>query len=323
MSSSELWQRRAPDLSAAAPEMRTIRDVVRLGVSAFEAADLSFGHGSDNALDEAAALVLWAIHLPPDTPAEMLDCALTQPEVTDCIALLDRRVQTRMPAAYLTGQAWLRGLSFRADKRALVPRSLIVEAIQDALPAWVEAMRWPLFADGTRVLDLCCGSGSIAIHAALAFDQASVVALDIDADALALCRENIAMHELEQRITAKQSNLLDNCDEPEKFDLILSNPPYVPAHSMRTLPPEFQAEPEIALAAGSDGMDVIRDILVAARHRLSERGIIILELGHEIDAFVSAFPTLDFGSLPVTAGEEMVIIITHEQLQAAAKPIAS
>lgn len=317
MKTTEQWQRLAPDLSTAAPNMRTIRDVVRLGVSAFEAAELSFGHGCDNALDEAAALVLWAIHLPPDTSAEMLDCALTQAEIANCIALLDKRIQTREPAAYLTGQAWLRGLSFHADRRALVPRSVIVEALQDALPDWVESMQWPLFADGNRVLDLCCGSGSIAIHAALAFDDASVTALDIDHDALALCRENIAMYELGQRIVAKQSNLLDNCDEPERFDLILTNPPYVPERSMRALPPEYQAEPEIALAAGTDGMDIIRKILAAARYRLSEHGLIIVELGHEIDAFVSAFPTLNFGTLPVTAGEEMIIIITQEQLQAA------
>lgn len=317
MKTTEQWQRHAPDLSTAAPDMRTIRDVVRLGVSAFEAAELSFGHGCDNALDEAAALVLWSVHLPPDTPAEMLDCSLTQSEIVNCIALLDKRIKSREPAAYLTGQAWLRGLSFRADKRALVPRSLIVEALQDALPGWVEAMQWPLFADGMRILDLCCGSGSIAIHAALAFDEASVVGLDIDPDALALCHENIAMYELGQRIVAKQSNLLDNCDEPEQFDLILTNPPYVPERSMATLPPEYQAEPEIALAAGADGMDIIRKILAAARHRLSEHGLIIIELGHEIDAFVSAFPTLNFGTLPVTAGEELVIIITQEQLQAA------
>jgi len=319
MKPHQKWQRHAPDLSAAAAEMRSIRDLVRLGVSAFEAAGLSFGHGSDNALDEASALVLWALYLPPDTPADLFDCTLSRAEVDNCIALLNERIQTRAPAAYLTGQAWLRGLSFNADQRALVPRSLIVEAIQDALPDWLNAMQWPLFADGARILDLCCGSGSIAIHAALAFEEATITALDIDADALALCHENIALHGLEHRIIAKQSNLLDNCEVPEHFDLILTNPPYVPQISMQRLPPEYRAEPAIALAAGVDGMDIIRPILLAARQRLAEQGLLIIELGHEINAFVSAFPTLAFATLPVTAGDDMVIIITRDQLLAASE----
>ncbi len=317
MKTNPRWQRPAPDLSAAAPGLRTLRDVVRLGTSAFNAAGLSFGHGCDNALDEATALMLWAVHLLPDTPSELLDCALTPPEIDDCLALLDRRIQSREPAAYLTGEAWLRGLSFRADKRALVPRSLIVEALQDALPEWLDAMQWPLFADGSRVLDLCCGSGSIAIHAALMFEQASVTAIDIDTEALDLCRENVSDYGLEQRVRMMRSNLLDNCETPDQFDLILSNPPYVPAHSMGTLPAEYQAEPELALAAGADGMDIIRPILASAAQRLAPHGLLVLELGHEISAFVSAFPRLAFGTLPVTAGDEMILIITQAQLQAA------
>ncbi|MFK7963708.1 MAG: 50S ribosomal protein L3 N(5)-glutamine methyltransferase [Burkholderiaceae bacterium] len=317
MKTNPPWQRPAPELFAAASSVKTLRDLIRLGASAFNAAGLSFGHGSDNALDEATALVLWAVHLPPETASELLDCALTPTEIDGCIALLNRRIESREPAAYLTGEAWLRGLSFRADKRALVPRSLIVEALQDALPEWLEAMQWPLFNEGTRVLDLCCGSGSIAIHAALMFEQASVTAIDIDAQALELCLENIAAYGLEPRVSVMRSNLLDSCDTPDQFDLILTNPPYVPAHSMRTLPAEYQAEPEGALAAGFDGMDIIRPILASAEQRLAPHGLLILELGHEISAFVSAFPRLAFGTLPVTAGDEMILVITQAQLQAA------
>ena len=317
MKTNPHWQRPATDLTSAASRIRTLRDVIRLGTSAFNAADLSFGHGCENALDEATALMLWAVHLPPDTPSELLDCALTPPEIEGCIALLDRRIQSREPAAYLTGEAWLRGLSFRADKRALVPRSLIVEALQDALPEWLDAMQWPLFSEGTRVLDLCCGSGSIAIHAALMFEQASVTAIDVDAQALELCQENIAAYGLESRVSVTRSNLLDSCETPHQFDLMLCNPPYVPAHSMRTLPAEYQAEPVLALAAGLDGMDIIRPILASAEQRLAAHGLLILELGHEISAFVAAFPRLAFGTLPVAAGDEMVLVITQAQLQAA------
>lgn len=312
-------QRRcAPNLSSAATQLQTVRDLVRIAVSAFESAGLSYGHGSENAYDEAVALVFWGLYLPPDTPDAMLSASLTPVEIAAVLALITDRVQSREPAAYLTGEAWFRGLRFKCDARALVPRSLLVEAMQEALPSWLNSMAasldqqpgWP-----AAILDLCTGGGSIAIHAAHMFQQASITAIDIDEPALSLCEENIALHGLNDQVTTLRSNVLDQCDDATKFDLILSNPPYVPTQSMQALPAEFRAEPSLALSGGDDGMDIIRRILLASSQHLTDNGLLILELGHEIDAFVRAFPDLPFATLATHAGDEMIIILTSADLE--------
>ena len=308
-------QRHAPDLSKGAaglPGLRTLRDFIRLATSSFAAAPLVYGHGQGSCYDEAVALVLWATHLPPDTAEAMFDAVLSPGEIDTILSLIEQRIATRRPLAYLTGEAWLHGLRFLSDDRALVPRSLLIEAMHDGLAPWLDASDpdWP-----AQILDLCTGGGSIAIHAAHHFEHAHVSAVDINDDALALCRDNVALHDLEERITLHRSDLLNEVAQPATFDLILCNPPYVPDASMARLPAEFRAEPSIALDGGADGMDLIHRILAQARDRLSERGVLLLEIGHEIDAFSKAFAQLSFTMLPVAAGEQMVILLTHEDLQ--------
>ncbi len=309
--------RSAPDLNALAPLLGTVRDVLRAAVSAFGAADLQYGQGTANAYDDAVALVYWALHLPVDAPDALLDARLSPQEVGNCLSLIRERTISRRPVAYLTGEAWLRGLRFRADERALVPRSLLVEVLQESLMQWRSYIDpdqaehdpdWP-----ARILDLCTGGGSIAIHAAHRFPRATVLALDINEDALALCAENIALHRLGERISLRRSDLLGAVSD-DRFDLILCNPPYVPDSSMDQLPPEFRAEPVLALAGGSDGMDLVRRLLADARRCLDPHGVLLIEIGHEQAAFEAAFPTLSFAWLPVSAGEQMVAAIAAQDL---------
>lgn len=297
--------------------IQSVRDAIRVAVSAFEAAGLSYGQGTANSYDDAIALVYWTLHLPPDAPDTLLDARISADEVRACAASIQERVDSRLPVAYITGEAWLRGLRFKADARALVPRSLLVEAMQETLIDWrLDAQpemaganpNWPI-----HVLDLCTGGGSIAIHAAGFFPDADVIAMDIDPDALALCAENVALHGLTDRITVRQSDLLNDAGN-EVFDLILCNPPYVPATSMRSLPPEFRQEPEHALAGGQDGMTLIRRLLDGAAHHLADDGLLLVEIGHEWAAFEAAFPALSFTYLPVTAGDRMIVAIARTDL---------
>ncbi len=306
-------ERVVADARAAARELRTLRDLLRWAVARFESAGLAFGHGTDNAWDEAVSLLLFALHLPPDRLDPYLDARLARVEREAAIALIERRVETRAPAPYLTGEAWLRGLRFVCDRRALVPRSPVAEALDESLPQWL-ALHRPFAEDEPRcVLDLCTGGGSLAIFAALAFPDARIVGADLSADALALAATNASLHGLQQRIEWLRSDLFESLGT-RRFDLIVCNPPYVNEASMRALPPEFRAEPQDALAGGRDGMELVRRIVGQARAHLEDDGILLLEIGHEAAHFEAAFPALEFHYLPVAAGERLLVVIEAARL---------
>lgn len=272
-------------------------------------AGVSFGHGTSNAFDEAAWLALWRLGLPLDDLDGVAGRKLTADESADIVALIDRRIASRLPAAYLTREAWLQGVPFYVDERAIVPRSLIAEALTDGmLDAW-------LGENTRRVLDLCTGNGSLAVLAALAWDQVTVVAADLSADALAVARINVDRHGLAGRITLHQGDGLAAV-AGQRFDLILCNPPYVNTQSMAALPPEYQAEPALALAGGSDGMDFVRSLIAQAPAALNEPGVLVLEIGHERAHFEAAFPALEAVWLPTSAGDDQVLLLTREALLA-------
>lgn len=302
--------RLVPGPLQAARELLTVRDCLRYACTRFEAAGIAYGQGTDNAWDEAVWLLLWCLHLPPDRLEPFLDARLTARERRLVLELVDRRCRERVPSAYLTGEAWLRGLRFRADPRALVPRSLIAEAIEEGLEHWLpdEPPR--------AVLDLCTGGGSLAVLAALRFPQSRIDAADLSPQALALARENLALHHLADRVELHEGDLFAPL-AGRRYDLILCNPPYVNAGSMAALPPEFLAEPQQALAGGDDGMDLVRRILAGAREHLEPGGLLLLEIGHEARHFEAAFPALEFAWLPVTAGEDQLVLVSREQLEAA------
>ena len=277
--------------------------------AAHTASQLSFGQGTTNADDEAAWLVLWKLGLPLDTdftdPAQ--DVALSPEQIEAVQALIAQRMATRKPAAYLTQEAWLQGVSFYIDERAIVPRSLIAEALADgSIDPW-------LHPNTSRVLDLCTGNGSLGILAALAFPDVTVQGLDLSKDALAVAQINIERHGVQDRMTLAESDGLQNADGV--FDLILCNPPYVNAQSMAELPAEFKAEPELALAGGADGMDFIRTLLRDAPAHMSEHAVLVLEIGHERPYFEAAFPSLDVVWLSTSAGDDQVLLVSREALQ--------
>ncbi|HEY0877651.1 MAG TPA: 50S ribosomal protein L3 N(5)-glutamine methyltransferase [Zeimonas sp.] len=313
--SSATQPRTVADAASAARELRTLRDLLRWAVSRFEAAQLSYGHGTDNAWDEAASLLLFALHLPPDRLDPYLDARLCRDEREAAIALVERRATTRAPAPYLTGEAWLRGLRFLCDERALVPRSPIAEALEEALPQWFALHRPSPEPQPRAVLDLCTGGGSLAVFAALAFPQASVVGADLSPAALELARANASLHGVHERIAWVRSDLFASLRD-RRFDLIVCNPPYVNDASMRTLPAEFRAEPREALAGGPDGMDLVRYIVAQARAHLENDGLLLVEVGHEAGYFEAAFPTLEFHYLPVAAGDRMLVLIEAAALPA-------
>lgn len=268
-------------------------------------AQVAFGHGTTNAADEAAWLVLWKLGLPLDTDVsdEAHDIALPATQVASVQAFIEHRIASRKPAAYLTQEAWLQGVSFYVDERAIVPRSLIAEVLAEgSIDPWLDP-------NTTRVLDLCTGNGSLGILAALAFPDITVQGLDLSKDALAVAQINIARHGLEGRMTLAESDGLKNADGV--FDLILCNPPYVNAHSMSELPAEFKAEPALALAGGDDGMDFIRQMLRDAPAHMSEHAVLVLEIGHERDYFEAAFSNLDVVWLSTSAGDDQVLLLTR------------
>jgi ribosomal protein L3 glutamine methyltransferase len=272
------------------------------------AADLSFGHGTTNAFDEAAWLVLWQLGLPLDALDDEADRLVAPQELAAVQALIDTRIRTRKPAAYLTGEAWLQGVPFYVDERVIVPRSLIAEPLADGtLDVW-------LSADTHQVLDLCTGNGSLAVLAALAWPDVVVRATDVSADALAVAQRNVQRHGLAPRITLAQGDGLQAA--PGRFDLILCNPPYVNQASMLALPAEFQAEPTIALAGGVDGMDFVRQLLSQVAAHLTPTGVLVLEIGHEREHFESAFPRLPVVWLPTSAGDDQVLLIESSALTA-------
>jgi ribosomal protein L3 glutamine methyltransferase len=275
-----------------------------------QAAGVVFGHGTTNAFDEAAWLVLWRLGLPLDadlaTPGHAGMRALPPAEQQAIDTLVAERIHSRRPAAYLTGEAWLQGVPFTVDERVIVPRSLIAELIADGtLDAWLNAHTH-------QVLDLCTGGGSLAVLAALAWPEVHVDAADVSADALAVARINVKKHKLGKRIRLIEGHLFDKARGP--YDLILCNPPYVNTASMAELPPEYRAEPELALAGGDDGMDLVRELLWRAPSHLNPRGVLVLEIGNERAHFERAFPKLDVVWLPTSAGDDQVLLTTREAL---------
>ena len=284
----------------------TLHALVNASSARLERAGVSFGHGTLNAHDEAAWLVLWRLGLPLDT--EIDERPITPEQQAQVQALIEERISTRKPAAYLTHEAWLQGVPFYVDERAIVPRSLIAELLADGtLDAWLSRQT-------TRVLDLCTGNGSLAVLAALAWPEVQVTGADISADALAVARINVERHGLQERITLLQSDGLSALPGP--FDLILCNPPYVCQASMNALPAEYRAEPELALAGGQDGMDFVRGLFKDAPSRMSRDAVLVLEIGHEAEHFVAAFSTLEFVWLETSAGDDQVLLVTREALTA-------
>ncbi|WPQ36789.1 50S ribosomal protein L3 N(5)-glutamine methyltransferase [Achromobacter xylosoxidans] len=292
----------------ARQELLTLRDLIRYGVSRLNAAQVALGHGSDNAWDETVYLVLHALHLPLDTLEPFLDARVLDEERNRVLDLIDRRVTERVPAAYLTNEAWLRGHRFYVDARVIVPRSPIAELLDEGLSPWVQDAQAV-----DSVLDMCTGSGCLAILSALAFPYAQVDAVDVSPDALEVARRNVDDYGLADRLALHQSDLFDSLPE-RQYDVIVCNPPYVNSGSMDVLPQEYRHEPQLALAGGADGMDLVRRILQAAPRYLSENGVLVLEIGHERDFFETAFPELSPVWLDTEQASDQLLLLTREQL---------
>ncbi|MGB3425184.1 MAG: 50S ribosomal protein L3 N(5)-glutamine methyltransferase [Castellaniella sp.] len=290
-------------------ELLTLRDLLRWSISRFHAAELVFGHGSDNAWDEAVYLLLHGLHLPPDTLEPFLDARLLERERQRCVDLIHERINTRKPAAYLTGEAWLQGERFLVDERVIVPRSPISELLAEGLAPWIDD---PDAVE--QVLDLCTGSGCLAILAAHAFGNAAVDAVDVSADALAVAQSNIELHGLQDRVQALRSDLLSQVPSDRRYDLIVCNPPYVNEQSMKALPPEYKHEPRLALAGGDDGMDLVRRILAGAPDLMAPEGLLVLEIGHERAHFEAAFPGLEPIWLDTEATTDQILLLRRAQL---------
>jgi ribosomal protein L3 glutamine methyltransferase len=288
--------------------LATVRDFIRWGASRFGEAGLVFGHGTDNALDESAALVMHALHLGMESPGDYLDAVLSETERREVIHLIESRISTRKPAAYLTHEAWFAGLPFYVDERVLVPRSPIAELIASRFTPWVVPERID------SILDLCTGSGCIAIACACAFPDAQVLATDISNDALAVARENIDRHELAHRVQLLESSLFERIGE-RRFDLIVSNPPYVSHPEVQQLPEEFRHEPVLGLAAGEDGLDVVVQILKNASRHLAGNGILVVEVGCSQPAVVDQYPEIPFLWLEFEQGGEGVFMLELDQLR--------
>jgi ribosomal protein L3 glutamine methyltransferase len=287
----------------------TPRDLLRYAVTRFNAAKLFFGHGSAEAFDEAAYLVLHTLKLPLDKLEPFLDAKLLRDEVLAVLAVIERRVTERVPAAYITNEAWLGSYNFYVDERVLVPRSFIAELIPSTFSPWVSEPE-----SVENVLELCTGSGCLAIMMADAFPNAVVDAVDISKDALAVAERNIREYKLEGRVNPIESDLYTNVPF-KKYDLIVTNPPYVNSESMKKLPPEYLREPQIALEGGADGMDLVRKIVEGAAERLTPEGILVVEIGNERDFAEAAFGHLGLTWLTTSAGDEQVFLLTAEQLQ--------
>lgn len=294
---------------ATASPLLTVRDLLRFAVSRFTQAKLSFGHGSANAYDEAAYLTLHTLHLPLDTLDPFLDARLLPEEVDAVLRVIERRVTERVPAAYITNEAFMHGLRFYVDSRVIVPRSFVGELLHEGLEPWVGDS-----AEIGPVLELCSGSGCLPIIAAHVWPKARIDAVDISPDALAVARRNVADYKMEDRISLYEGDLYAPLPAGAKYDVILTNPPYVNETSMQALPAEYQAEPRIALAGGDDGMDVVRRIIAGAKARLNPGGALVVEIGNEHANVEAAFPDLEIVWLPVSAGEEQVFLLTYEAL---------
>ena len=286
----------------------TLRAVLRGAVTQFKRAGLTFGHGTHNARDEAVYLILHTLKLPLGELDPVLDRQLNPGELDAVNAILQRRVQERTPAAYLTREAWLGAFRFYVDERAIVPRSFIAELLRDGLAPWV--------ADGSRLgamLDLCTGSGCLAVLAAHAFPNARIDAADLSAEALQVARRNVKDYALGKRIRLIQTDLFDRL-AARRYDVILSNPPYVNAAAMRALPREYRREPRLALAGGRDGLALVRRMLAQAADHLHTDGLLIVEIGHNRTTLENAYPRLPFTWLETSAGEDFVFMLRKEDL---------
>ncbi|MCX7192267.1 MAG: 50S ribosomal protein L3 N(5)-glutamine methyltransferase [Proteobacteria bacterium] len=294
--------------SSASQNLHTVRDFLRFAVSRFYQAKLFFGHGSSDAYDEAVYLILHTLHLPVDTLAPFLDAHLTDIERSDVLSVIQRRVEQRIPAAYLTHEAFLGEYSFYVDERVIVPRSFIAELLRSQLSPWIAEPE-----SIGHVLDLCTGSGCLAILCADAFPNARVDAVDLSPDALAVAQRNVADYELAERINLIESDLFTQL-AGRKYDLIISNPPYVDAESVAALPQEYLHEPKLSLGSGDDGLDATRTIIKHAAEHLTCNGILIVEIGHNRDILEAAYPKLPFTWLDVTAGDQFVFMLHRNDL---------
>ncbi len=297
------------DYSAEATKnLLTVRDLLRFAVSRFNQAKLFFGHGSDDAYDEAVYLILRTLHLPLDRLEPFLDARLTDSEHTEVLSIIQQRVEKRIPAAYLTHEAFLGGFSFYVDERVIVPRSFIAELLLEQLSPWIAEPD-----ELGNVLDLCTGSGCLAILAAHAFPYANVDAVDMSPDALAVAERNVADYALLDRVNLIESDLFTKLSN-KQYDLIISNPPYVDAESVSALPQEYLHEPKLALGSGHDGLDATRIILKHAVQHLSENGVLIVEIGHNRDVLEASYPNLPFTWLDVSAGDQFVFMLHRNDL---------
>jgi len=297
-------------MSVLTQELETVRDWLRYAVSRFTAAKLAFGHGMASAYDEAAYLVLHTLKLPLDRLEPFLDARLTHAEREALLDIIDRRVEQRMPAAYLTREAWLGDFRFYVDERVIIPRSYIAELLPDGLAPWI-----PDPGRIETVLDLCTGSGCLAILLAHYFSNADIDAADISSDALSVALRNVADHGLQGRINLIRSDLLSNLTE-KTYDLIVSNPPYVTAMAMEELPREYRHEPRLALAGGDDGLDAVRTIIARAAEFLNPEGLLVVEVGQNRAAAEAAFPRLPFVWLATPSAEDSVFLLRREDLVA-------
>ncbi|EDM82330.1 MULTISPECIES: 50S ribosomal protein L3 N(5)-glutamine methyltransferase [unclassified Limnobacter] len=289
-------------------ELHTVRDWVRFYVSEMRRGQVFFGHGSSNAFDEAVYMVQSALSLPVGDVGPFWDARVTAHETNRLIRFITQRVVDRKPASYITGEAWLQGHAFKVDERVIIPRSFIAELLADQLTPWVNAPEMPF-----EILDMCTGSGCLAILAAYVFENAQVDAVDLSTEALSIARENIQLHDMKQRVHAIESDLFSNLNG-KQYDFILTNPPYVNEASMKKLPPEYLHEPRMALAGGDSGMDLIQDILEQAPKHLKDGGFLVVELGNEKLHFEAAFPHLNPIWLETSAGDEQVFLLNKEDL---------
>jgi ribosomal protein L3 glutamine methyltransferase len=290
-------------------ELLTIRDWLRYAVSRFENSDIFYGHGTDNAYDEAVWLIMSALHLPHDTLNNFLDAKLTSEERVKLAGFIDSRISNHTPTAYLLKEAWLQGFKFYVDERVLIPRSFIAELlVNDGLQPWIEYTELV-----NSAADLCTGSGCLGVLLADAYPDAEIDVIDISPDAIDVCNINIANYGMQDRITAIQSDMFSGL-QGRQYDLIISNPPYVDAPSMAELPAEYRNEPQLALGSGTAGLDHTHTILREAAKYLTDDGILVVEIGHNRDALLEAYPDLPFTWLEVSSGDEFVFLLTKSQL---------
>ena len=289
-------------------QFETIRDLLRFATTQFNKAGLHFGHGSSNAFDEAVYLILKTLSLPLDQLEPFLDARLLDKERDQVLSVIDRRINDRVPAAYLTNEAWLGEYSFYVDERVIVPRSFIAELLQTQLAPWITEPEQII-----RGLDLCTGSGCLAILMALYFENAQIDAVDISKPALEVAYKNVSHYGLEKRIHLIESDLFLSLKN-KRYDLIISNPPYVNAQSMSQLPREYQYEPQNALSSGIDGLDATREILKYAARHLTDQGLLIVEIGHNRETLETIYPNIPFHWLETSAGNEFVFLLQRDQL---------